>query len=76
MSAHCSTRVHSPLKTVLGKIGDRYQVYCTTYKTHTIATNHGGAGCLLNRGMDIHTEDPECADIDNESTHSSNPQLP
>ena len=39
-SAHCSTRLHSPLKTVLGKIGDQYQAYCTMYKIHTMATHH------------------------------------
>ena len=32
MSACHSTRSCSPLKTVLGKIGDRYQANCTTYK--------------------------------------------
>ena len=73
MLAHHSTRSHSPLKTVLGKIEDRYQAYCTTYKMHTMATCHGGTGCPLDRGMDILEEDPEHADINNESTHSSDP---
>ena len=36
-----------------------------------MATHHEGTGCLLNRGMDILTEDAEHADIDNDSTHSS-----
>ena len=58
-------------KTVLGKIRDRYQAYCTTYKMHAMATHHGGTGDPLDRGLDILTEDPEHADIDNESTHSS-----
>ena len=71
MQAHHSTRSHSPLKTVLGKIRDRYQAYCTTYKMHAMATHHGAAGHLLDRGLDILAEDPEHADIDNESTHSS-----
>ena len=71
MSAHCSTRLCSPLKTVLGKIRDIYQAHCTTYKMHAMATQHRGAGCPLDRGMDIHAEDPEHTDIDNESTHSS-----
>ena len=71
MPAHCNTRPCSPLKTVLGKIKERYQAYCTIYKTHAMATHHGGAGCPLDRGMDIHAEEPEHADIDNESTHSS-----
>ena len=71
MSAYHSTRSHSLLKTVLGKIGDRYEAYCTTYKMHTIATHHGGTGCPQDRGLDILTEDPKHADINNESTHSS-----
>ena len=70
MSACHNTRSHSLLKTVLGKIGDWYQAYCTTYKTHAMATHHGGAGHPLNRGLDILTEDTEHTDIDNDSTHS------
>ena len=69
MSAHHNTRTHSPLKAVLGRIGDQYQAYCTTYKTHAMATHHGGAGHPLNRGLDILTEDTGHADIDNDSTH-------
>ena len=38
---------------------------------HTMATYYGGAGHPLDRGMDIPTEDPEHADNDNKSTHSS-----
>ena len=72
MSAHHSTRMYSPLNTVLGKISDRYQAYCTTYEIHAMATCHGGAGHLLDRGIDLHAEDTELTDIDNESTHSSN----
>ena len=71
MSAYHSTRSCSPLKTVLGKIGDRYQAYCTTYKMHAMATHHGGTGYPLDRGMDILREDPEHANINNESTHNS-----
>ena len=71
MSAHCNTRLHSPLKTVLRKIRDQYQAYCTTCKTHAMATCHGGTGCPLNRGLYGLTENPEHADIDNDSTHSS-----
>ena len=71
MSAHCGTRSHSLLKTVLRKIGDQYQACCTTYKTHTMATHHGGTGHPLNGSLDILAEDPEYADINNESTHSS-----
>ena len=39
---------------------------------HAIATHQGGAGHPLDRGIDIQAQDPELADIDNESTHSSN----
>ena len=71
MSNGCSTRMCSPLKTMFRKIRDRYQAYCTTYKTHAMATHHRGTGHPLDRGIDIYTEDPEPADIDNERTHSS-----
>ena len=57
-------------KTILRKIGDLYQAYCTTNKTHAMVTHHGGAGCPLDRGLDILTEDPEHTDINNDSTHS------
>ena len=69
MSVHHSTRMHSPLKNVLGKIGCRYQAHCTTYKTHAMATHHGDVGCPLDRGNDLHTEDLEPADILNEHTN-------
>ena len=71
MSAHCSTRTHSPFKTVLGNIRDKYQAYCTMYKTHAMATHHGGAWCPLDRGIDLNIEDPYLTVIDNESTHGS-----
>ena len=63
--------MHSLLKTVLGKIRDRYKAYSTTYKMHTMATHHRSAGHSLDRGINLHAEDPEHVDIDNESTHSS-----
>ena len=71
MSAYCSTRMCSPLKTMLRKIGDRYQAYCTTYKKHAMANCYRGAGCPLDRGINLNAEDPEPTDIDNESTHRS-----
>ena len=71
MSAHHNTRLCLPLKTVVGKIRDWYQAYCTMYKTHAMSTHHGGAGCPLNRGLDILAEDTEHANINNDSTHSS-----
>ena len=69
MLPHCMPRLHSPLKTILGKIGDQYQVYCTIYKTHTMATHHRGTGHALDRGLDILTEDHEHTDFNNDSTH-------
>ena len=36
-----------------------------------MAACHGGAGPLPDRGLDIITEDPKHADINNDSTHSS-----
>ena len=54
MSAHCSLRSCSPLKTVFGKIGDTYQAYCHTYKTHAMATHHGGSGQPLDRDINVH----------------------
>ena len=70
MSACHSTRMHSLLKTVLGKNRDRYQAYCTTYKMHAMATCHRGRGCPLYRGLDILTEDLEHADIENKISHN------
>ena len=43
MSACQSLRLHLQLKTVFQKLGDTYQAYCNTYKTHTMATHHGGS---------------------------------
>ena len=56
---------------MLRKIWDKYLAYCTTYKTHTMATHYGGARCPLDRGIYLNAEHPECTDIDNESAHSS-----
>ena len=44
MLAHRSLRAHSPLKKVLNKLGDSYQTYVNTYKTHMMATHHRGTG--------------------------------
>ena len=53
MSACHNLRSHSPLKTVLNKLGDSYQTYVNTYKTCTIVTCHADTdnpwiGILLN----------------------------
>ena len=49
MSAHHNLRSCTPLKTVHNRLGDTYQAYCNTYKTHTIATHHEGSGQSLDR---------------------------
>ena len=71
-----SEQMHSPLKTILKKITDRYQAYCTTYKMHSMATCHGGAGCPIDRDIEPHLVDTEGIntgpDNDNESTSGSN----
>ena len=36
--------MHSPLKKVLNKKEDSYQTYVNSYKTHAMATCHGGMG--------------------------------
>ena len=56
---------------MLGKLQKRYQAYCTTYKTHAIATHHGGTGCPINSDINLHIEDTEGITglvDDNEST--------
>ena len=59
MSAHCNLRLFSPLKTVFNKLGDTYQAYFNTYKTHTMATHHGGAGQHLDRDTAQHGQDTD-----------------
>ena len=52
---------------------DKYQAYCTLYKTHTMGTHHRGTGCPLDRDINLHIEDSEITgpDNDNESTSGS-----
>ena len=64
MSACCSLRSHSLLKMVFAKIGSMYQAYCHTYKTHTMATYHGGPGQPKDRDIPAH----ETTDTDLEQT--------
>ena len=66
MSAHHNLRSCSPLKTVFNKLGDTYQAYCNTYKTHPMATHHGGAGQPLDRDTAQHGQD---TDIPNDYHH-------
>ena len=57
MSAHHSLRSHSLLKKVLNKLGDSYQTYINTYKTHTMATHHGDIGQPLERDPNSQEQD-------------------
>ena len=57
MSAHCNYQMHSPLKKVLNKIEDSYQTYVNAYKTHTMATHHGGTGKPLEQDSDPQEND-------------------
>ena len=60
ISACHSLRSHSPLKTVFGKIGDTYLAYCHVYKTHAMATHHGGSGQPSDRDINANeTTDTE-----------------
>ena len=59
MSAFCNLRSCSPLKTVFNKLGDTYQAYCNTYKTHAMATCHGGAGKPLDRNATLNGKDTD-----------------
>ena len=60
----------SPFKTMLRNIGDRYQSYCSTYKTHAVTTHHGEMGPAgKDRDLNCHIEDTRNID-DNKSTNS------
>ena len=73
MPAHHSLRLHTPLKTVFGKIEDTYQAYCNTYKTHAVATHHGGSGNPLDRDIDMTRETQTTVDTDVEDSHDFHP---
>ena len=66
MLACHNLRSHSPLKTVLSRLGDSYQAYVNTYKTHTMATCHRGTGQPLDRDTAKNAHD---ADIPNDYHH-------
>ena len=68
ISAHHSLRSHSSLKMVFGKIGNTYQAYCNTYKTHAMATYHGGSGRPLDRDIDMTREAQKTTDTNIEDT--------
>ena len=64
-------QAHSPFKTMLRKIRDRYQSYCTTYKTHTMTTHHEEVG-HADKVRDLNSQIEDTGNIDdNESTNSS-----
>ena len=52
----------SPLKRVLRKIGDTNQAYCNIYKTHTMATHHGGLGQPLDTVTNVTREEQPVVD--------------
>ena len=66
MSGHHNLRSCSSLKTVFKKLEDTYLAYCNTYKIHTMATHHGGAGQPLDRDSAQHGQD---TDIPNDRHH-------
>ena len=74
MSSHCNLRLHSPLKTVLGRMGDTYQAYCNTYKTHAVATHQGGSGQPLDRDTNMNREKQPVVDTDVEVQQDFHPE--
>ena len=49
---------------MLRKLGDKYQSYYATYKTHTMTTHHGGTGhTSKNRDLNFHIETMGDTDI-------------
>ena len=59
-------QMHLPFETMLRKIRDKYQAYCTMYKEHVTAMHHGSAGHPLDRDIDLHIEDSETTCLDND----------
>ena len=84
MSACHNPRSHSPLKIVLNNLGNSYQTYINTYKTHAMATHHGGAGqpsdrdpYLPEQGTDIPSDHLEDMDnFENEEKKEHHPEGP
>ena len=73
MSAHHSLRSSSPLKAVFWKLGDTYQAYCNTYKTHAMPTHHGTSGQPLDRDIDVNVDAHKTTDFDIENTQDYHP---
>ena len=74
MSDCQNLRSCSLLKTVLGRLGDTYQAYCKTYKTHAMATHHGGSGQSLDRVTDMPREEQPVMDTDVELQQDFHPE--
>ena len=64
MSARHNLRLHSPLKTILGKLGESYQAYCNTFKIHTMATCHRGSGQPLDKVTNTPRKEQPVVDTD------------
>ena len=56
---------------MFGQIRDRDQTYCAVYKMHAMATHHRGAGCPIDRDIDLHIEVTETTGIDNDNESTS-----
>ena len=61
---------------MLRKIGDKYQAYCTMYKTHAMATCHRCAGCPIDRDINLYIEDAETIGLENDDESNSGWMLP
>ena len=57
MSACCNFWTCSLLKKVLNKLEDSYHTYVNAYKTHAMATHHGGTGQPLEKDSDPNEND-------------------
>ena len=73
MSACHSLRLCLPFKTVFGKIGDTDPAYCNTYKTHAMATHHGGSRQLLDRDTNVIREAHKVVNTDIEDMQNFHP---
>ena len=66
MSTCHSLRSHSPLKKVLTKLENSYQMYVNMYKTQTMVTHHRGTGQPLEKHPNPQDQD---IDIPNDYQH-------
>ena len=54
-------------------LGDTYQAYCNTYKTHTMVTCHAGLGQPLDGDIDVTREAHKTTDTDIKNTQDFYP---